>query len=294
MSLPEQTRFDVTTSDGLTLAGFRYGVADPGLPTIVAVHGYPDNHHVWDGVAEQIAGRANLVTFDVRGAGESDAPAGRSGYRFEQVISDISRVIDATGADRVHLLGHDWGSIQAWHAVCDPTVAVKVASYTSISGPNLNHAGRFFRSARTPGDVAKAARQAAGSTYIPVFLIPGVAETMYRRGWGQKLIETLERRGTKGVPDGVYTRSDRDFVNGLNLYRANMPRPFVLPEHATTTVPVQVLTPAGDLFVTPALQLAGLSASPDSRHVTTDGGHWVVTQDPAAVAGPLLDWVGQH
>ncbi|MDF0528526.1 alpha/beta fold hydrolase [Tsukamurella sp. 8F] len=294
MTIPDQTRFDVATSDGLTLAGFRYGTNDPDLPTVLAVHGYPDNHHVWDGVAARLAGRANVVTFDVRGAGESEAPAGKAGYRFPQIIDDIARVIDAIGVDRVHLLGHDWGSIQAWHAVCEPEVAARVASYTSISGPNLNHGGRMFRSVRDVPGALSAAQQLVSSAYIPVFLTPGVAETLYRRGWGQKLIERLERRGAGPVADGVYLRSDRDFVNGLNLYRANMPRPFLRPEPATTTVPVQVLTPRGDLFVRRATQLGGLDASPRSRDREISGGHWVVTQRPEAVVEPLLEWVGEN
>lgn len=297
--MTEQHRFDVTTSDGLTLAGFRYRVHDPARPTVLAVHGYPDNHHVWDGVAAALDGRANVYTFDVRGAGESEAPAGKAGYRFDRLTSDISRVIDAVreiSGDRskVHLLGHDWGSIQGWHAVVDPGVAEKTASYTSVSGPNLNHAGQYLKGARKLSDVPARLRQAAGSTYIPFFLTPGLADGLYRRGWGQKLIETLEKRGTGGHTADGYVRSERDFTNGLNLYRANMPRPFLRPEEARTTVPVQVLTPESDLFVTPPLQLEGLDKSPDSRHVSIPGGHWVVAQNPGPLADATFEWVEAH
>ncbi|ADG77117.1 Alpha/beta hydrolase fold protein OS=Tsukamurella paurometabola (strain ATCC 8368 / DSM / CCUG 35730 / CIP 100753 / JCM 10117 / KCTC 9821 / NBRC 16120 /NCIMB 702349 / NCTC 13040) OX=521096 GN=Tpau_0476 PE=3 SV=1 [Tsukamurella paurometabola] len=294
--MTDQTRFDVPTSDGLTLAGFRYGEHDPALPTVLAIHGYPDNHHVWDGVAAALAGRANVYTYDVRGAGDSEAPAGKAGYRFDRLISDVSKVIDAVreqSGDRskVHLLGHDWGSIQGWHAVVDPAVADKTASYTSISGPNLNHAGEYLKGARRFADVPARLRQAAGSTYIPFFLAPGLADALYRRGWGQKLIETLEKRGTGGRTAEGYERSDRDFTNGLNLYRANMPGPFLKPAAADTTVPVQVVTPEGDLFVTRPVQLAGLTHSPKSRDVSVPGGHWVVAQNPSPVADVTFEWI---
>ena len=59
-------------------------------------------------------------------------------------------MIDSLGVGRVHLLAHDWGSIQAWAAVTDESVMGKVASFTSISGPHLQYAGKFLRSARTP------------------------------------------------------------------------------------------------------------------------------------------------
>ena len=116
------TRNTVTASDGVTLAVHAYTEIDPQRPTVLAIHGYPDNHHLWDGVAEHLTGRYNLVAYDVRGAGESARPAGRSNYRFSQLISDTGAVIDSLGVGPVHLLAHDWGSIQAWAAVTDETV----------------------------------------------------------------------------------------------------------------------------------------------------------------------------
>ncbi|GAB3131217.1 hypothetical protein GCM10027289_17070 [Tsukamurella serpentis] len=297
--MTDQLRFDVTTSDGLVLAGFRYGSHDPTLPTLLGVHGYPDNHHVWDGVAAELAGRANVYSYDVRGAGASEAPSGKAGYRFDRLISDVSRVIDAVrevSGDRskVHLMGHDWGSIQGWHAIVDPAVADKTASYTSISGPNLNHAGEFLKGSRALSDLPARLRQAAGSAYIPVFLTPGVADTLYKSGVGRRLIETFEKRGSGGRTAPGYVRADRDFTNGLNLYRANMPAPFLKPENAVTTVPVQVLTPEADMFVTPPMQLLGLEKSPKSRHVSIAGGHWVVVQNPGPLAEATLQWIREN
>ncbi len=102
-------------------------------------------------MAHELAGKPyNVVAYDVRGAGESTRPAKRSGYLFAQLVSDIGAVIDSLGVGRVHLLAHDWGSIQAWAAVTDASVMGKVGSFTSISGPHLNYAGAFLRSARTP------------------------------------------------------------------------------------------------------------------------------------------------
>jgi len=68
----------ITASDGVSLAVHRYTEVDPGRPTVLAIHGWPDNHRVWDGVAEELAGRYNFVAYDVRGAGESSRPASSS------------------------------------------------------------------------------------------------------------------------------------------------------------------------------------------------------------------------
>ena len=94
-AVPLPVRSTVTASDGVALAVHAYTDIDPQRPTVLAVHGYPDNHRLWDGVAEHLAGRYNLVAYDVRGAGESGRPARRSGYRFDQLTSDLGTVIDS-------------------------------------------------------------------------------------------------------------------------------------------------------------------------------------------------------
>ena len=289
------TRSTVTASDGVTLAVHTYTEIDPQRPTVLAIHGYPDNHHLWDGVAEHLAGRYNLVAYDVRGAGESARPVGRSNYRFSQLISDIGAVIDSLGVGRVHLLAHDWGSIQAWAAVTDESVMTKVASFTSISGPHLNYAGKFLRSARTPRGLFDVIRQFFASGYIWFFLTPGLPELMIRSGVGVKVIDAVGRIGNSSALtrpiDAV--RSTGDYVNGLNLYRANMPGPFLAPgaKLSDTTVPVQVLVPRMDLFVTPALQRFTGSIPLGSRVVPIEGGHWVVTARPDVIARLTSEWI---
>ena len=295
-SLP--THSTVTASDGLALAVHFYTEVDPQRPTVLAIHGYPDNHHLWDGVAEHLSGRYNVVAYDVRGAGESARPARRSDYRFAQLISDIGTVIDSIGVGRVHLLAHDWGSIQAWAAVTDETVMGKVASFTSISGPHLNYAGKFLRSARGPRGLLDVVRQFLASGYIWFFLSPGLPELLIRLGLGVPLIEALGRIGNSSTrsrrDDPV--RSTGDYVNGLNLYRANMPGPFLAPgaKLPGTAVPVQVLVPRMDVFVTPALQRYTGSIPLGSRVVPIEGGHWVVTARPDVIARLTAEWIDRH
>ena len=289
------TRSTVTASDGVTLAVHAYTEIDPQRPTVLAIHGYPDNHHLWDGVASHLAGRYNLVAYDVRGAGESAKPPGRSNYRFSQLISDTGAVIDSLGVGRVHLLAHDWGSIQSWAAVTDETVMSKVASFTSISGPHLNYAGKFLRSARTPRGLFDVIRQFIASGYIWFFLTPGLPELMIRSGLGVKVIDAFGRIGnSSALTRPVDTvRSTGDYLNGLNLYRANMPGPFLAPgtKLPDTTVPVQVLVPRMDMFVTPALQRFTGSIPLGSRVVPIEGGHWVVTARPDVIARLTSEWI---
>ncbi|MBW0019302.1 MAG: SDR family oxidoreductase [Mycobacterium sp.] len=291
----------VTASDGVTLAVHHYTEVEPQRPTVLAIHGWPDNHHVWDGVARELldrrSNRYNFVAYDVRGAGESSCPASQSGYRFDQLLSDIGAVIDSLGVGPVHLLAHDWGSIQAWPAVADDSMAGKIASFTSISGPDLRYAGTFLRSARTPRAVADVVKQLVGSGYIGFFLCPGLPELAFRSGLGVKVLRAAERIGRTSTRSqrGAVPRSIGDYVNGLNLYRANMPAPILSPGSPLPqiNVPTQVLVPRKDRFVTPALQRFTGAIPQGGRVITVEGGHWMVTSRPDVVARLTAEWVDQ-
>src|SRR4051812_35714209 len=98
---------DITATDGVTLRGHESGPS--GAPIVVCVHGYPDDHTLWDGVTAELAQRYHVVAYDVRGAGKSGKPQGRQAYRLDQLVRDLAAVIDAVSPDHpVHLLAHDW------------------------------------------------------------------------------------------------------------------------------------------------------------------------------------------
>ncbi|MGH3967477.1 MAG: SDR family NAD(P)-dependent oxidoreductase, partial [Mycobacterium sp.] len=217
------------------------------------------------------------------------------GYRLPQLVSDIGAVIDSLRIDAVHLLAHDWGSIQGWAAVTDDALMDRIASFTSISGPHLNYAGKFLRSARTPRAVADVAKQFLASSYIWFFLCPKVPEVAIRSRATVKVFEAVGRigRSSSRSQHRVPPRSIRDYLNGLNLYRANMPGPLLAPgpRLPQTAVPVQVLVPRKDYFVSPALQRFTGSIPAGSRVISIEGGHWVVSARPDVIARLTSEWV---
>jgi NAD(P)-dependent dehydrogenase (short-subunit alcohol dehydrogenase family) len=133
------------------------------------------------------------------------------------------------------------------------------------------------------------------SSYIWFFLCPGAPEIAIRARATVKVFEAVERIGrssTRSQRHAAY-RSVRDYLNGLNLYRANMPAPMLAPPRQLpqTTVPVQVLVARKDYFVSPALQRFTGSIPSGSRVVPIEGGHWVVTSRPDVVARLTSEWV---
>lgn len=274
--------------------GVRLAVTERGRgngPTVVAVHGYPDNQSVWDLVADDLAADHHVVTYDVRGAGDSDAPGHRHEYRLDRLVADLVAVIDAVEPDRpVHLLGHDWGSIQGWAAVTDPGVARRIASYTSISGPSLDHVGHWMRARRRPGSGRwrQLGSQALHSWYVVLFHTP-LAPVAWRRGLGRLWPTVLERRENAPVDErwpGPHLADDA--ARGVQLYRANMLQRTTAaarhPGRARTEVPVQLLVPVGDRFVTPALLDGIEEIAPNLVRREVGGRHWLPRSRPDLVA----------
>ncbi|CAL9440010.1 putative oxidoreductase EphD [Nocardiopsis dassonvillei] len=278
----------VTASDGQRLAVRTTGPAD--RPVLLLVHGYPDNSSVWDALVEELAGEYRIAAYDVRGAGRSTAPGTRAGYRMDRLASDVAAVADAVAPGRpVHLVGHDWGSIQSWHAVTEPRYADRFASYTSISGPSLDHAGHWFRSA--PDGLRAVLRQAVRSGYIGFFHTPVVPELAWLTGLGGRVLAGLERFGGGDVRPA--RRTTRDHVNGLALYRANMAPRLTRPAGRRTAVPVQVLAPTHDAFMVDQLQSNAGRWVDDLRFHRFHGGHWSLRSRPGAVAARLRAFVGE-
>jgi pimeloyl-ACP methyl ester carboxylesterase len=280
----EPRRF-VTAPDGLRLAVFTDG--EPGAPPVLLVHGYPDTHRVWDDVAASLAADHYVIRYDVRGAGASGRPDNVAGYRLSRLAADLFAVLDAVSPDRkVHVAGHDWGSIQSWEAVTDPRAADRIASYTTISGPCLDHAGFWFRdrlARRSPRDLAQVLRQTVHSWYVWAFQLPVLPELTWRlrlaRAWPSVLRRVEGVTPRDGHP--AATLAD-DAVAGISLYRANILR-LGGPRRRIAQVPVQLVTVTGDHFVTPALAGSDLDRwAPDLVRHTARGTHWSVLDQKTA------------
>ena len=287
MSHDEPTR--LVRGDGVDLAVYESG--EEGAPIILFVHGYPDDHTVWVGVMRALEDRYRVVAYDVRGAGRSSTPSSREGYALAHLVADMEAVIGAiSGGKPIHLVGHDWGAIQAWEAVTEPHMRASVASYTTISGPCLDHVSLWSKERMREGAVVDVAGQAVKSWYIGFFQLPGVAERVWRGGMAARFPKIIAA-SEKTLPFEPAPTAAEDAARGVELYRANIPKIMRSPRTRATTVPVQAILPRGDRFISPA------SYSILSRFVSEayfrqiQGGHWVVRSAPDRVARYVTEMV---
>lgn len=283
-------------SDGVRLAVFEEG--PPAAPTVLLVHGYPDTHAIWDDVAAALSSRFHVVRYDVRGAGQSDAPQRTADYRLAQLARDLFAVADAVSPDEpVHVVAHDWGSIQSWEAVTEPGAHERIASYTSISGPCLDHVAYWMRRRPTPRRLRQMLTQQLHSWYILAFHLPVLPELLWRtvlaRRWPQVLhrLENVPPRPGHPAPT-----LPSDAARGVSLYRANFRPRLAKPRERHTQVPVQVITPTDDHYATPALADGLERWVPRLWRRPLHAGHWSsLLRDGAQVARmvtELIDHLG--
>jgi pimeloyl-ACP methyl ester carboxylesterase len=262
---------------GAVLAVFEFGPEPgPDVPTLLLVHGYPDDHRVFLPAIRELARTHHVVAYDTRNAGASAVYGPDGDYSLRTLVDDAFAVLAETDARTVHLVGHDWGSIQGWAAVQDPRAPGRINRYTSISGPDLGHFSRWVRDrARDPRAWPQLGGQLVRSWYIGAFLVPALPEA----AWRLFLTRRYEKTARRAVGS--------DPIRGLALYRSNFRGRRKPAAEGRVGIPVHVVVPLKDPFLMPAL-VEGLESWVDDLTITkVNGGHWWPATRPADFAALL-------
>ncbi|MEW2083894.1 SDR family oxidoreductase [Streptomyces sp. NPDC005283] len=274
-------------------------LGDVSQPTVVLVHGYPDSKEVWSQVAERLADRYGLhvVLYDVRGHGRSTAPVPlRGGFTLEKLTDDFLAVADAVSPDKpVHLVGHDWGSVQSWEFVTVKRTEGRIASFTSMSGPSLDHFGHWIKkrmSRPTPRRIGQLLGQGAKSWYVYMLHTPVVPELAWRGPLGRLWPKILQR--VEKVPGGDYPTASlpQDAAHGAWLYRDNVRARLRRPRSdAYAHTPVQLITPTGDIFLSERLydELGSWATQLTRRSLPAK--HWVPRTRPDQLSAWISEFV---
>ncbi len=103
-------------ANGVRLRYYRTGGKKPRL---VLAHGLSDNASCWRRVVDALAPSYDVVFYDARGHGQSEAPA--DGYGPADRAADLAGLIAKLGLAPVGLVGHSLGAeTVAWAAAHDP------------------------------------------------------------------------------------------------------------------------------------------------------------------------------
>ncbi|AHH16854.1 oxidoreductase, SDR family [Nocardia nova SH22a] len=274
------------------IAVYEYG--DPSAPTLLLVHGWPDDHHLWDRVIPLLTNRFHVVAYDTRGHGRSTRTSRTEDYGLDRFAADFYAVADAVSPDApVHVLAHDWGSVQVWEAVCEPQAAARIASFTSVSGPNLDHLAKWTRNRMGRGAVWGPATQLLSSAYTFLFMTPGLNKAVMRPLSSEKVWKRFIGLMNETSPDNVKLGPSfrQDFFDGMRIYRANILPRMLGPRERHTEVPVQLIIARRDIAVRPAGydDETGWTDRLWRREVA--GGHWLPFSHPELLATATTELV---
>jgi len=267
-----------------------------GKPPVLLVHGFPDCHEVYSHVVDELSREFHVATFDLRGVAKSTPPRDPSGYRIEAILEDITAVIDHVfgRTAKVHLVGHDWGSVLCFSYIAEGRDKHRARSFTSASGPHVRLMwNAVFRNATSLG-LRGAVTQAFASWYVFAMHLPVVPESLFRYAGPYVFRRVLE---LCGVPKGdAYLDITREQVlertlGTMNLYRQNALRPPPMPAPRSITVPIRLLLPIHDPFVRPETFAFLRDFATDLEVRRVDANHWIPRSHPALFASEIRSHV---
>lgn len=307
--------------------GIKLRVAEMGEgPLVVLVHGWPESWYSWRHQIPAIAAAGyKVIAPDMRGYGGSDKPAAVNDYDITHTTGDIVGLLDAYGADKAIIIGHDWGSIVTWNSVL-----LHPDRFSAMIAMSVPNSGR----ATAPPTVGMKAANANGENfyYILYHQEPGVAEAEYDsdpRGLLSRLYASpdtprdpptvtdpkrsaggwIPRLGKPRELPAWLTASDLDYLvgeftragfrGGVNYYR-NMDRNWEITPQlsgARIKVPVGFLAGEEDIVIRGAKAdalRAGMSrVADDLRDVTLvpGAGHWIQQEKPDETNAFILDFL---
>ncbi|KAK2012019.1 alpha/beta-hydrolase [Colletotrichum eremochloae] len=113
--------FTVTTqaSPEVTIYGIKSGDSSSALPPLLLLHGFPQSHHMWHRVAEQLVEQYTVILIDIRGYGKSSKPDDVASYAKSAMARDCVSVMDDLGYVNkpFFVCAHDRGARVA-HKLC--------------------------------------------------------------------------------------------------------------------------------------------------------------------------------
>ncbi|KAM7251076.1 hypothetical protein ACFE04_022959 [Oxalis oulophora] len=154
--------------------GISLHVAEKGTgPLVVLLHGFPELWFSWRHQIGFLADRGyHVVAPDLRGYGDSDAPASASLYTLFHLVGDILGIIDHFGEKQALVVGFGWGAVVGWHlSLFRPD---RVKAFVAISVP-------YFQRDPNTSFLQTYRRSYGDGFHMCQFQEPGKAERSFAR-----------------------------------------------------------------------------------------------------------------
>lgn len=270
--------------NGLRLHVVKSGPADG--PVVLLLHGFPE---FWYGWRRQIpaltAAGFHVWAPDQRGYNLSDKPRGIRAYDIEHLADDTLGLIEASGRDRVHVVGHDWGAAVAWWVA--RLFPERLERMVIMNGPHGSVMKKQLR--ENP-------EQRRRSRYMLFFRLPFVPEMALAVGNWRVGLDILR---SSSLP-GAYSDDDLEMyrrawsrpgamTSMINWYRALRFRP-TRRASRRVGVPTLMIWGAKDVALGREMAQPSIDYCDDGRLVMLeDATHWVQHDRPRRVNQLLVE-----
>jgi pimeloyl-ACP methyl ester carboxylesterase len=260
-----------------------------GRPLVVLLHGFPEFWWSWRYQLPALAAAGfHAVAPDLRGYNRSDRPPRVRDYQLPLLESDIAGLVQALGASRAVVVGHDWGGVLAWSLAQHRSDLVE--RLVIINAP---HPERLRVGLRRPA-------QLIASAYLLFFQLPWLPEWTLARDDFRRLRSLLARDGF-GSPQGDeiqrYVDAARQGGNlrgGLAYYRAagrRLLRGTTRPVRPIAA-PTLIIWGQQDRFLLEHLAHPDPRLVPNARvELLAHASHWVQQQEPTRVNQLLIEFL---
>lgn len=267
---------------------FRAEVSGPDDgAAVLLLHGFPQSRHAWRSQAAALSAAGfHCVAPDQRGYSPGARPADPAAYSIDNLVADGLAIMDAVGAERFHLVGHDWGGQVAWSLAA--AAPERIRSLSVLSRP---HPAAFAAAMKADPDQPKRSGHHRG------LLEAGTAERLRADDFAS-FRAMFARQGVPSEAADLYVEVLRDpgaLEAAIDWYRtaAGALRNAAAPPIAAPTLYVW-----GDADATVgrvAAEGTGAHvAGPYRFEVAAGGGHFLSDETPELVNRLLLDHLTRH
>ncbi len=284
----------VASSEGVNLYLVQSDLPSKDAETILFLHGYPDTHISWEKQLQFFSKNYRVAAFDIRGAGKSSIPAEQRSYRMTELVRDTDRVIDElVGKEgKVHLVGHDWGSLIFWSYISAPENQKRVLSFSAVACP---HPMLFYKNifgkilAFRPEAVFEGMQQFLKSYYIFFFQFPFIPEFVWEN-FTTDMWSLLMKNSGLPESDSMYKLTPEEIksctVHTINLYREIFKNGAPQLPRIPLQLPISVFIPEDDLAITPEVYDNVDTIARNLKINRIQANHWVHRERP--------DWFNQN
>ena len=141
----------IRKGQSLMVNGIRLNVIVEGAgPDVILLHGFPDSSVIWrNQIPALVQAGYRVIVPDLRGCGESEAPVGKTHYKLDTLIRDVTGVMDSLGIGKATLIGHDWGAILGWFVTLEHPERVERYIALSVGHPTSYKKGGIEQKIRS-------------------------------------------------------------------------------------------------------------------------------------------------